>query len=209
MKKVYIVRHGQTDTNELDVVSGENGVLSAKGEKQAESLAERFRSINFTHLLTSDYERAKQTAGFISQVSKKELKTEPLLRELGRPIEFLGKSRTSQEYIDFLNAFDENINDPNWHFSDEENFFDINKRVETFFAKLENLDGDCVVVSHNRIIVIMILYVIMGKQLTPDIWKIGMKNMSVSNTGITTIAYDEKTKQWKLEMFNDRAHFAE
>jgi broad specificity phosphatase PhoE len=35
MRKIYIVRHGQTDTNELDIVSGENGVLSEKGKQQA------------------------------------------------------------------------------------------------------------------------------------------------------------------------------
>lgn len=209
MRKIYIVRHGQTNTNQLDVVSGEMGNLSEKGKQQAQSLAERFQNIDFQHLIASDYERAVETAGYIAKIKNKQIETESLVRELIRPTVFHGQSRTSPEYTAFLNALDENINDPDWHFADEENFFDVNKRVEAFFNKLESLDGDCVVVSHARIIVIMTLYVIMGKELTPDIWKIGMKNMAVSNTGITTIAYDEKSKMWKLEMFNDRAHFAE
>jgi broad specificity phosphatase PhoE len=209
MRKIYIVRHGQTDTNELDIVSGENGVLSEKGKQQAQNLAERFLHVNFEHLLASDYERAVETASFIAEVKGKTLVIEPLIRELGRPTEFLGKSRTSPEYLAFLNTFDENINDPNWHFSDEENFFDIFKRVEELFVKLEALDGDMVIVSHARIIALMTLFVLMGKKLIPDVWKIGMKNMIVSNTGITTFAYNEKNQHWQLQMFNDRAHFAE
>jgi broad specificity phosphatase PhoE len=165
--------------------------------------------VNFEHLLASDYERAVETASFIAEVKGKTLVIEPLIRELGRPTEFLGKSRTSPEYLAFLNTFDENINDPNWHFSDEENFFDIFKRVEELFVKLEALDGDMVIVSHARIIALMTLFVLMGKKLIPDVWKIGMKNMIVSNTGITTFAYNEKNQHWQLQMFNDRAHFAE
>lgn len=209
MRKIYIVRHGQTDTNELDIVSGENGVLSEKGKQQAYKLAERFLHVNFEHLLASDYERAVETASFIAEAKGKTLVTEPLVRELGRPTEFLGKSRTSPEYLAFLNTFDENINDPNWHFSDEENFFDIFKRVEELFVKLEALEGDVVIVSHARIIALMTLFVLMGKKLIPDVWKMGMKNVIVSNTGITTFVYNEKNKHWQLEMFNDRAHFAE
>ena len=209
MKKVYIVRHGQTDTNSRDVVSGEHGTLSEKGKQQAQKLAERFQYVNFDHLLTSDYERAVETAGFIAETHKKSLEKEPLLRELRRPTEFHNKSRTSAEYLAFLDSLDENINNPNWHFSDEENFFDLIKRVEEVFINLENINGDVIVVCHARIMMTMTLYVIMSKQLTPDVWKMGMRNMSVSNTGITTVVYNEETKHWKLEMFNDRAHFAE
>ncbi len=90
MKKVYIVRHGETDTNSQDVVSGESGTLSEKGKLQAQKLAERLLHINFSHLLASDYERAKQTASFIREVSKKEVEIEPLLREFRRPTEFHG-----------------------------------------------------------------------------------------------------------------------
>ncbi len=209
MKKVYIVRHGQTDTNELDVVSGENGMLSEKGQKQAQNLARRFEEIDFSHIFTSDFKRAKETSIFIAEKTKKDLLEEPLLRELTRPIEFLGKSRTSPEYLAFLDDLDNNINNPDWHFSNEENFFDLIKRVNELFAKLEKMKGDVVLVTHARMVMTMTMYVMMGKQLTPDIWKAGMRHLIVSNTGITTIVYDEKKEIWKLEMFNDRAHFAE
>lgn len=209
MKKVYIVRHGQTDTNSRDVVSGEHGTLSEKGKLQAHKLAERLQHIDFKHLLSSDYDRAIETAELIAKINKKELESTPLLRELRRPTEFHNKPRTSAEYLTFLNSLDENINNPNWHFSDEENFFDLVKRVKKVFANLEKLDGNIIVVCHSRIIMTMTLFVIMKKELTPDIWKIGMKNMHVSNTGITTFTYNKETEHWKLEMFNDQAHFAE
>ena len=81
--------------------------------------------------------------------------------------------------------------------------------TEEFFNKMESLDGDLVVVSHSRIIMTMTMYVMLGKQLTPDTWKLGMRHLMVSNTGITTLIYNSEAKQWKLQMFNDRAHFAE
>ena len=209
MKKIYIVRHGETDTNELDVVSGEQGILSEKGIRQAQSLAKRFEEIDFSHILTSDYKRAKETANFIAERNKKTLLNEPLLRELTRPSEFLGKSRTSPEYLTFLNTLDANIDDPNWYFSDEENFFDLIKRINELFIKLEKLEGDVVLVSHARIVMTVTMYVMMGKQLTPEVWRAGMRHMIVSNTGISTIVYNEEKQIWKLEMFNDRAHFAD
>lgn len=209
MRKIYLVRHGQTETNSRDVVTGEYGALSEKGRDQAAQLAERFLHVDFDHLISSDYERANETASFIAKTKNREIITEPLIRELRRPTEFHGVSRTSKEYEAFLSALDENVNDPNWHFSDEENFFDLFKRVEAFFNKIEDLDGDLVVVSHSRIIMTMTMYVMMGKQLTPDTWKLGMRHLLVSNTGITTLLYNSEMKQWKLQMFNDRAHFAE
>ena len=209
MKKIYIVRHGETDTNELDVVSGEQGILSEKGIRQAQSLAKRFEEIDFSYILTSDYKRAKETANFIAERNKKTLLNEPLLRELTRPSEFLGKSRTSPEYLTFLNTLDANIDDPNWYFSDEENFFDLIKRINELFIKLEKLEGDVVLVSHARIVMTVTMYVMMGKQLTPEVWRAGMRHMIVSNTGISTIVYNEEKQIWKLEMFNDRAHFAD
>lgn len=209
MKKIYIVRHGETDTNELDVVSGEQGILSEKGIRQAQSLAKRFEEIDFHHIFTSDYKRAKETASFIAKKNEKVLLDEPLLRELARPYEFLGKPRTSPEYLAFLDALDSNINNPDWHFSDEENFFDLIKRVNELFTKLENFEGDIVLVSHARMVMTVTMYVLMGKQLTPEVWKAGMRHMVVLNTGITTIVYNEEKQIWKLEMFNDRAHFAD
>lgn len=209
MKKIYIVRHGETDTNELDVVSGEQGILSEKGIRQAQSLAKRFEEIDFHHIFTSDYKRAKETASFIAKKNEKVLLDEPLLRELTRPSEFLGKPRTSPEYLAFLDALDSNINNPDWHFSDEENFFDLIKRVNELFTKLENFEGDIVLVSHARMVMTVTMYVLMGKQLTPEVWKAGMRHMVVLNTGITTIVYNEEKQIWKLEMFNDRAHFAD
>lgn len=209
MRKIYLVRHGQTDTNALDVVSGENGFLSPRGREQAEKLAERFLHVDFNHLISSDYKRATETASFIAKVKSREIVVEPLIRELRRPTEFHGVSRTSDKYLAFLKALDKHVTDPDWHFSDEENFFDLYKRVKMFFNKIEELEGDMVVVSHSRIITTMTMYVVTGKQLTPDLWSSGMRHMTVSNTGITTLQYDTEMKEWKLQMFNDHSHFAE
>jgi len=209
IKKVYIVRHGYTDNNSKDLVQGEHGNLAEKGIIQAKNLAERLRHINFEHLLTSNFERAVETAEIISKSTDKPVEINPLLRELKRPSDFLLKSRTSEEYLSFLDEADRNVANSDWHFSDEENFFDALERIQNFFLELEKKEGDCVVVSHARMIMMMTMYVVMGKNLTPEVWRESMKSLIVLNTGITTIVFNEKNKKWQLEMFNDRAHFAE
>ncbi len=210
MKKVYIVRHGQTDNNAEGLVQSSETPLSEKGKKQAQALGERFKHIKFDRLFSSDYIRARETAEGIAKATEKPIELTPLLREMKRPSQFIGKSNTTPEYLAFLKTVEKNVDDPKWHFADDENFFDVLSRVEEFFGKLETIENDCVVVTHGRMAMMMTLYVVMGMKLTPEIWKVAMKNLLVAtNTGITVIIFNDKTQTWQLDSYNDRAHFAE
>ena len=210
MKRIYFVRHGETNNNAGNLSQDSTAPLSENGVKQAKYIAERLKHVKFDNLLASDFVRAEQTAEVVAKVTAKSLVIEPLLREFRRPSELVGVSKSeSVEYKEFLRLTDENVSDPEWRYSDEENFFDILKRVNDFLKKVDSFDGDTVAVSHTRFISVITLHVIMGMRLTPEEWRDGMNNVTPTNTGITVLEYHEEYKKWKLLTFNDHAHFAE
>ncbi len=209
MKTIYLVRHGETNLNAENLIQYGNSPLSEKGIHQALVLSERLRHLKHEHLIVSDYTRTKQTAEpFLKYTNINPIYT-PLVRETKQPTEFLGKSNKSEEYKSFLNSSDEYIFDNDWHYSDEENFFDILTRVQNFFTMVDNLEGDIIVVSHGRFITFITMYVILGGHLTPDVWLNARYNFQTLNTGITMVRFDDKHQHWALRTFNDHAHFAE
>lgn len=208
-KKLYLVRHGETESNVAKILQGSDSKLTEKGRKQAGFIAERFRDLSFDNFYTSDYDRAYDTAKEIAKTTGKEPEVNKLLREIRRPSEFIGQSETLPEYRKYHQIATENIEDPNWHYSDEENFHDVLKRVEEFLETVEKNSGDTLAVSHGRYIRMVTLHIISGKKLTPAFWQQCMNNLVPTNTGITVCEYSEEEKRWQLRTFNDFAHFAE
>lgn len=63
LKKIYIVRHGQTDFNLRGIVqgSGVDSSLNALGQAQAIAFHQVYQSINFDKIYTSALKRTKQS----------------------------------------------------------------------------------------------------------------------------------------------------
>jgi probable phosphoglycerate mutase len=209
MKTIYLVRHGETDSNIGSLVQDGTSMLSEKGKRQAIVLAERLRHLKHENIVVSDYVRTRQTVEpFLEHTNVSPVYT-PVVRETKRPTQFVGTSNESDEYQSYLQLSDENIFDKSWYLEDEENFFDIVERVRAMFGMIDTLQGDTIVVSHGRFITYVTLYVILGGKLTPDVWLNAKNNFQPLNTGITMIRYDDKHQHWALRTFNDHAHFAE
>ncbi len=69
-KKVYIVRHGQTDFNARGIVqgSGVDSSLNEKGKAQAQAFYDAFRAVKFDKVYTSVLKRTKESVTrFIEQ----------------------------------------------------------------------------------------------------------------------------------------------
>ncbi len=62
-KKIYLVRHGQTDYNLQGIVqgSGVDSDLNATGQRQAELFFEMYQSVNFDKVYTSRLKRSIQS----------------------------------------------------------------------------------------------------------------------------------------------------
>lgn len=91
-KTVYIVRHGQSVDNGSPVYQSYDSPLSDKGLRQASTLAERAKHIQFDAIISSPQIRAKQTAEAISLQSGKQIETSDLLIERFKPTSINGKS---------------------------------------------------------------------------------------------------------------------
>jgi broad specificity phosphatase PhoE len=209
MKKVYLVRHGETNANIHGIVQGATEELSPTGIVQARILADRLKNINFTNLVVSDYVRTRQTVDFLLPFTNCVPEYTALVRETKQPSSLVGVSNSSEEFLQYYDEATVKLSDPHWRFSDEETFYDVVERVKKFFLHIDTLEGDTVVVTHGRFIIYVVMFVLSGEKLDYAIWNSCRHGFQTSNTGITTIAYNERYESWKLVTFNDQAHFAE
>lgn len=77
---IYIVRHGQSEANALDVV-GSDTDLTDQGKQEAEKLAEKLKNVHFDAAFSSDLIRAKRTAEIITLKHKLNVTAYKELRE--------------------------------------------------------------------------------------------------------------------------------
>ncbi|MEK7638983.1 MAG: histidine phosphatase family protein [Patescibacteria group bacterium] len=207
---VYIARHGATVANHHKIVQRPDEPLSEVGHAQAARLAERARNLSFEHLLASDYQRAEQTAIQIAEVTEKEIITEPLLREFGRPTSFHGASRESEQFKTFLATEIANHSNPDWKYEDGETYFEAAERANEaldFFARYGS--DSLFVVSHGVFIRFIAAGILLKREPMPQVWSSISRSLNMHNTGITIVRRDIETNEWFLVTWNDHAHFAE
>lgn len=78
----YIVRHGESQWNARGIIQGhKGGGLSEAGREQASNLASRLKDIKFDKIISSDSQRAKQTAEIIASILGMQIETSHELRE--------------------------------------------------------------------------------------------------------------------------------
>lgn len=63
IKKIYLIRHGQTDYNLKSIVqgSGVDSVLNAEGQRQADLFFEKYKHVPFDKIYTSTLQRSIQS----------------------------------------------------------------------------------------------------------------------------------------------------
>ena len=86
MTELLLVRHGETEDNVRQIMQGQtHGRLTAHGRQQAEALAQQLSSKKIDVLVSSDLQRAIDTAVIIGAPHHLPLVTTPLLRERALP----------------------------------------------------------------------------------------------------------------------------
>lgn len=203
--KLYLVRHGQSNGNLSKRHQHSDTPLSDLGRQQAQELAKRFSTIPIDAILTSHFDRAQETAKIVATEIDRSLETSELLREIKRPSEIEGKLTSDPNAVNIKDKIKANIHDPNWHYSDEENVYDLIARAKDFLQFIENRkEVNILAVSHGRIIEAIVGTVVLGDSLVPELFDQIKDSMYLSNTGITVL---EKTNnQWHLLTWNDNAH---
>lgn len=201
--KIYLVRHGLTNTNkERRYVGWQDAALAAQGYMQAERLGRRFAAEPVAGLYCSDLSRTLETAAPIGRAHGLEPVPSRLLREIhfGR-WEGLTYQEMCQEEQDALWKWYE---DP-FQFAPPggETLTEVYLRAWSFLQPLLEADRDGeahVIVTHGG--VIRSLLHRMMKLGLDQLWELNVENASVSllqrsETGVD-IAY-----------FNDRSHLEE
>ncbi len=207
--KVYFVRHAESQYNELGIHQHAGIPLSENGKKQAEKVAKRLSSIPFDIILSSSHVRAKQTTEIINIYVKKDIVYTDLLGERKRPSEVVGQKFEHPQIHEIKEQIIEHRNDPEWHYSDEENIFDTRKRAEQFLEFLEaRKEQEILVVTHSVFLRMIIACMAFGKEVSPDSFLRIEEFFKTRNTGIT-ICEMKNPGEWRLYAWNDHAHLNE
>jgi broad specificity phosphatase PhoE len=203
--KLYIIRHGETVLDQAQIHRDGTPPLSEVGKAQAHAIGERLIDIPIEMIYSSDYLRAYQTAVIIASHIHKPITVSELLREGKRPSEVVGRKYNDREAMEIKQTIIQHLDELNWHYSDEESYYDLQKRVNRF---LQNLSGtpyeNVAIVTHERIIQ-MFINCTMYKELKPSVCYQLNQRLRVSHTGVTILQY-QKDGECDLLTWNDHHH---
>jgi len=208
MKKIYLVRHGQTNANAEEYVPSKEEPLNDNGVMQAGALSERLANIDFDKIIVSDFLRAQQTAEAISKLKGIIPEVHPAFGEMLEPTSLYGVVDTDERVQKYRSDRNNNVEDSNWRFEDGDNFNDVLGRV---FVSKDILETDncerILVVTHGYFSQIFTATILLGIKKPSKEWFHTIETLKNSNTAISLFTFDDK--KWKLMLWNDHAHFAE
>ncbi len=209
MKKIYFVRHGETDANESDTEQNREGVLTDLGKRQTENLGKRFLNIPIDVIISSSYPRARDTSKIINQNINKGIVYSDLFIEYLVPSVIVGKVISNQSTIDVYRQLAKNYHTGDRH-SDEETFKDLKNRANhalQFIA--DRNEENILVVTHGMFLRTILAYILLGENLTSQEFEAILSVAKTKNTGLTFVEYNDSTKslaKWKLIVWNDHSH---
>jgi probable phosphoglycerate mutase len=202
--KLYFARHGETNSNLQKNVVAFNDHLTDNGRLQAQRLAKRITEGSIDLIIASPHKRTKETAEIIAKIIDKDIQEIALLGEKKWPSEIEGKLLNDPEVEKIVDLMREKNNvDPNWHYSDEENFLDIKKRAQLFIEYVSGLaEKNILAVSHEYFIKVVIATMMFNDRLTYDIFRSFFHFTLLANTSLTVCAKEQTA--WKLVTLNDQ-----
>lgn len=203
---IFLIRHGQTIHNQSNTHQYSTTPLSDLGIQQTKNLAQRLQEAKIDQIYSSPLLRAKQTAEEVAALSGKNITFLDELREVKRPSVIEGKPHDDPIAVEIKKLIRENEAQPEWHHSDEENFWDVRQRVQTLMNRLERekLD-DIVLVTHGHVTRIFLGMALFGQDFGHAAFNRFTHHLSVSNTGISHCEYTSQGG-WRVLRVNDTEH---
>ncbi|MDO8514036.1 MAG: histidine phosphatase family protein [bacterium] len=213
MKTVYFVRHGESEDNAAKRYNAFDTHLSQKGERQAIGITKRCSYLPVEIIISSDMERARQTAHVIAEHVPHTITESALFRERITAARLLGKSHDDPEAIKIVEESRKNFHVPGWRHEGGENFEDLKARALQGLAYLTGRTEDSIlVVTHGFFMRVIVSAVLFGKELTSHECLDVIDGLGeLENTGLTVIHSKEGKKlrgrsPWRLAVWNDHAH---
>jgi probable phosphoglycerate mutase len=201
MKKIYLIRHGESEWNILKKIQGQKDIpLTKKGIQQAKLVGKRLMDENINKIYSSDLKRAYDTAKIIGDY----IKIEPVYTKSFREINFgiwegLSNNIMNREYRDEIYLWRKEPE--KLKIQGAETLYEVQERaINSLNAIVHSEDENILIVSHGVTLKTMILGL-----LNMDLAY--FKNLTIDNVGLSIIEFREYNKVLKL--LNDTSHIKE
>jgi len=194
--RVFFVRHGDKKTTTIvnPKINHTDPHLSELGELQAKSLVQYFKDIELKKIYVSEYKRNHQTAQPLSEVKNIKLIEDKRLNEIDTgTIEQFSDEEIKQKHPQFWKDFNEKKKD--CRFPGGETGEKVRSRQSSLLQELVEKNEDCVLVSHDGFIRILMCNVLGMPVYKRHLFKIGFGS-------ITELEYDFERKEWNVRRYN-------
>lgn len=201
--EIIFIRHGETDWNRTGRYQGQRDIeLSETGHKQAQKLAAGLNIGRPAAIYSSDLQRARQTAGYLSAKYQLPIKSSSLLREINfgqwEGMAYRDIIADWPEEAQNLTASPERLKIPGG-----ESLLEVQQRANEIISQIcnEYPNDVVIVVTHGAFIKIAIATVL--QMSLNGIWRFDTKN-----TSITKIKYYQESNFQQLLLLNDTHHLS-
>ena len=206
-KIIYFVRHGQSEGNVSPAFQGSGSSLSALGKKQAEQIAERAKQLDFSKIISSPFQRAKETALVIKEVTGKNLEFNDLFVERRKPSSIQEKSIFDEAARAIAKEWADSLYSSGKKVEDGENFDELKSRAIQAFKYLEECsEKELLVVTHGYFLKVMFAIILLGEDMKGEDFRHFAGRAHMENTGVTVYSFDKSQKKWWVWIWNDSAH---
>lgn len=208
-KLIYFVRHGETILNAQNIRQGAEGGLTELGRKQALDTAKRFPKQKGRPevIISSPYQRTKETAEIISKELGLPVEYSDLLVERRNPTEIIGHEGDELEVRHIVDRIDKSYHADDLRYSDEENFVDLKQRAKKLLDFIaERPEKRIIMVTHGIFLKMVASYMIHGDKLTASLYNTLSVYNPINNASMAISSYQShwfKKDEWKILVWND------
>jgi len=209
IKLIYFVRHGETENNVKNIRQGAEGPLSEKGRAQALATAKRFPKQRGRPqaIISSPYERTKETAEIIGEELQMGVEYSDLLVERKNPSEIVGHWGEEVDVKHIINQMDKSYHADDLRVSDEENFVDLKARAKKLLVYITKRPEERIImVTHMIFLKMIVSYMLYGEKLTASQYNNLSYFNPINNASMAICSYTThlfKKNEWKLIVWND------
>lgn len=163
--KLYVVRHGQTNYNELGLCNSDPRVdvhLTKVGIDQAHKLAENLKVASIDQVFVSELKRTKQTAQIINEFHDAPIVADARLNDIKFGFE-------GRHYSEYQSALDQAENKWTTRFNSGESIEDLRERTQSFLDDLKTRGYHTVLIVTSGG-VMQAIYGIIGNHSIEEAW---------------------------------------
>lgn len=211
-KNIYLVRHGQSESNALQTQQGPDSKLTERGRAQAQCVAKRFESIPVQKIITSSLKRAQETAEIIGSHLDISVESSDAFVERKKPTRIMGIKSSDPDAAQVMEKMYHGWRTGEGPYEDEETFDEFLGRLKALYnLPRERSEEDILIVSHGFFIRSFLAYALLEEAFTADILLSFVPRVKTDNTGISHFIYDEANEEapLRLAQWNDSAHLGE